>query len=136
MVNEFADPNTVVATPEERDYFRLSRYPPPGWYIFVAYYAGTEWASKWNHRSFANFNVPTAIPNKENAQSTVATIGKLIFNVVSGPTGFDMVEYASGFYLKTVWPEDLPSFGAPGIIYDDRETEVLVNCFGGKKLRK
>jgi hypothetical protein len=131
MVYEFADPDTVTATAEERDYFRLSRYPPDGWYVFVGFYGGTKWLSQWNHRAAANLNIAGAIPDKPNIQSTVAAIGRLIFNVVSGPTDMDMNEYARGLGFQTVWPERLPTFGAPANVFDDAEVDFIASFFGG-----
>ena len=131
MVYEFADPPTVVATYDEREYLRLWGQPPKEWYIFVGYYAGTQWASKWRHVAATALDVAPTPAIKSNVQSTVAVIGSLVFNVVSGPLRPNMlvsaVYYATHFGLQILWPKSYPSFGAPANVFSDAEVDSLAD---------
>jgi hypothetical protein len=135
MVFEFRDPHTVIATQAERDYFRLTRDPPKGWYVFATAYNGIKWANTWNHRAAIQYDpsekVAAAVADNPKMQSTVLCFGQLLLNVVSGSVPVDFIEYGRYFGLRLVWPEMLSTFAFPTSVYDDEAVSVLAWYFGG-----
>jgi hypothetical protein len=137
MVYEYVDPDTVAASPQEREFLRLSRYPPPNWHVFVGYYRGIEWADTWNHRYMVSeeaskIYVPSAVPNDHKSQSTVFVWGQMILNVVSGRFGLNASDYATTHGLRIVWPESFPTFGSPLRVIDDAGADDIAYYFGGR----
>ena len=141
MVYEFADPPTVVASFEEREYLRLSRYPPNGWYVLIGYYQGTKWAGQYNHRSALVLEddqdavispKAASVSDERNVQSTIATVGRLVFNVIGGWLDwFDIHTYADTYGLQVVWPESFPTFSAPKMLLGDEALDSMMDFFGG-----
>lgn len=135
MVYEFANERSVSATPAEREYLRLWKQPPAGWNIFAGYYAGIRWKSRWNHRAGFFCEVKdkaTVLAGPPNFQTTVAVLGNLVFQIVSGSIDIDLIEHSETFRLRIIWPEIQPSPGAPAGILDDDDIDKLAAHFGGR----
>jgi hypothetical protein len=130
MTIQFADPQTLVHTSEQRLAFMNSKKPPNNWLIFCGMCPNPRIAGAWWHRAgHAKDNADSneassALGLKNNAHTTIFFLGNLFFYTISGPTKF--VPQASHFtdYLPIcqLWPAF--SLRRPGNLSADEVYEL------------
>lgn len=130
MVLEFADPNTLVTPPEQRDQFRLTQEPPQGWAVWVGDYEGVLWRGVFNHFGwrvapvFLRPGTPPAVAldAKFDAQSTAIAPGRLFLMTFSTTYAHVKVNeraFAERFGVRVLWPNADVAVVRPDKVLDD-----------------
>jgi hypothetical protein len=131
MVNEFADPQTLVTPQDQRDYLRVNRQPPASWCVWIGRYSGFLWNKASNHFLLAG---PPAHPLKQGtqSQSTAFLLDKLFIMTASSNTEIrtiDAEKFSATYKLCTVWPVSEQHLSKPDSVLDDHEADRASRAF-------
>jgi hypothetical protein len=126
MVYEFADPETMALTPNERLDFKKSLIPRDGWIVAAGNYVGCNHGAAW-HRggSFLEVLDPNHVAaENNNAQTTIFAIGRVVFFTLRYPPRLriDCAEFTSSVGLFPVWP--LNAHALPGRTFKVSDEDV------------
>lgn len=106
MVYEFKHPATVAATEIERFHLRIHRQPPANWLICVGLYGPKTNNADWHRGAFFGSDEEYASVGACNVQTTISSLGGLLFHIFSAPTDLtpNPLQYADAFGLSLLWP--------------------------------